>query len=108
VTESRIDSEHGEELPGSEILREGLRDLRAGVASVHALLVQIARPRLERLGIELPGGVSDVDVELTLYRRLREEAAEDAYGQYNAWLRRLARLCRALEARAARGGSAVR
>jgi hypothetical protein len=92
------------ELPGGEILTEGLRDLRRGVESVPALLLLIARPRLERLGIEIARGDDgpDAEFELALYRLLCARAGADAYGQYNAWLRRLASLCHALEARAER------
>ncbi len=95
------------ELPGAEILREGLRDLGRGHESVPALLLRIARPRLARLGVEIPGedGAFDGQPELALYRLLCDVAGADAYGQYNAWLRRLASLCHALEARTSRGSA---
>jgi hypothetical protein len=91
-----------DELPGSDILREGLDDLARGRDSVPGLLLRIAEPRLAQLGIPLPARarVPDVADEILLYRMLRSAGSLDAYGEYNAWLRRLASLCHALELRA--------
>jgi hypothetical protein len=96
-------SDRWRELPGGEILHDGLRDLAQGTESVPALLVRIAEPRLTQLGVEVPeqrtqAGPAD---EIRLYRLLRARSA-DAYGEYNAWLRSLASLCHALELRARR------
>ncbi len=40
-------------LPGAELIREGFRDLEAGVESVPALLVLVGAPRLRRLGFDV-------------------------------------------------------
>jgi hypothetical protein len=96
------------DLPGGEILRDGLRDLAEELESVPALLVRIAEPRLTRLGIEVPASrmPSAIADELRLYRLLRARSA-DAYAEYNAWLRDLASLCDALELRAGRARRAA-
>jgi len=90
------------ELPGGEILAQGLADLAEGRRSASALLLRMAAPRLARLGIEIEPPDPGEECELELYRLLLAESPADAYGRYNAWLRRLASLCHALEARAAR------
>jgi hypothetical protein len=91
------------ELPGGEILDEGLQDLARGVESVPALLLLIAAPRLERLGIGVASMAprdADSAWESALYQLLCERHGRDGYGQYNAWLRRLDSLASALERRA--------
>jgi hypothetical protein len=42
------------DLPGHELVSEGLADLRGGRESESALLVAMAAPRLRRLGFEVP------------------------------------------------------
>jgi hypothetical protein len=94
--------EEWQDLPGADILVDGLEDLRLGSETAPALLLRIAAPRLARVGIRVPDPcrAQGIDVELQLYRLLRREPG-DAYGRYNASLRRLASLCHALEQRAA-------
>jgi hypothetical protein len=41
-------------LPGADLIREGLRDIAAGVESIPALLVLIGAPRLRRIGFDVP------------------------------------------------------
>ena len=43
-----------ESLPGAELVLPGLADLVAGRDTIEALLVEIAAPRLRRLGLEVP------------------------------------------------------
>ena len=84
-------------LPGGDLVMQGLRDLAAGTSdSIEALLVQIARPRLQAAGISIPGPAR-VDAELALYRRLSKDGAEDPYATYNSLLRRLVSCAAALE-----------
>ena len=40
------------ELPGADLVREGIADLERGVESIPALLVSIGAPRLARAGID--------------------------------------------------------
>jgi hypothetical protein len=91
-----------QDLPGADILVDGLEDLRQGFETASALLLRIAAPRLERVGIRVPEAsrAQGIDAELLLYRLLRREPG-DAYGRYNSSLRRLASLCHALEQRVA-------
>jgi hypothetical protein len=85
-------------LPGGEYVAEGLADLACGKESIASLLLTIAAGRLTEAGLPIPAtGIPDP--ELRLYRLLREVHCDDAHAQYNAHLRRLARLCHALEAR---------
>jgi hypothetical protein len=83
------------ELPGAELVARGIDDLASGVESVEALLVSIARPRLEQLGHDLP--VTIPDAELRLYAMLHAEDEDSAHGRYNALIRRLVSYERALE-----------
>jgi hypothetical protein len=86
-------------LPGEDLIREGVADLKAGRVSVAACLAAMAFPRLQRLGLlrAVPPGLS-VDVELQLYRLLRL-AGGDAYSRYNALLGRLVSFEQALDRR---------
>ena len=95
--------EEWRDLPGADILEEGLHDLEHGSETAPALLLRIAEPRLAAVGILLPRASDGAsEHELTLYRLFRRELGRDAYGRYNASLRRLVSLCQALELRAAR------
>jgi hypothetical protein len=38
------------DLPGGDLIEQGLADLRAGVVSIPSLLVQVGSPELQRLG----------------------------------------------------------
>jgi len=82
-------------LPGADLIREGLRDLEAGVESVPALLVLIGAPRLRRLGFDVPD-TPDFP-EDRLYAQLAEVHGDNAHSQYNALIRRLVSFERAAE-----------
>ena len=92
-------------LPGGEYVAEGLNDLANEKTSVASLLLAIAAQRLAGLGLALPA--VPTEPELRLYRLLRARHGDDAHGQYNAHLRRLASLCHALESRDARERTAL-
>jgi hypothetical protein len=86
-------------LPGGEILRTGLGDLRAGVRSVDALLVLVAAPRLTRCGILVPRLDSNSALpEHDLFQLLSVEHGPEAYRYYRSLMRRLVSLEQALEA----------
>jgi len=74
-------------LPGSDIVEEGLSDLRAGRETVASLLVSIGAPRLRQLGLELPPPFAGP--EHRLYERLALSGPATAHSRYNALLRRL-------------------
>ena len=89
-------------LPGAELIEEGLRDLTEARESIPALLVRIGRPRLERLGIELPveAGPRASHQELPehrLYHLLAATDPDSAHSRYNALIRRLVSFERAAE-----------
>lgn len=83
------------DLPGAEIIRQGLEDLQQGVESVPALLVSIGAPRLRRLGFPVEKPIPSP--ELKLYERLRREDPDSAHSRYNALVRRLVSFERAAE-----------
>ncbi len=76
-------------LPGGHLLETGLRDVRAGVRSVPALLVAMAWPRLEPLGLLDREGSDRVrvpgeDFEHTTYRALCDEVGREAHARLNS------------------------
>jgi hypothetical protein len=82
-------------LPGAELIRDGLRDLAAGVESVPALLVLVGAPRLRRLGFDVadtPGYPED-----RLYEVLAASDSDSAHSRYNALIRTLVSFERASE-----------
>jgi hypothetical protein len=83
------------DLPGTDLVDAGIRDLAHGVESVPALLVSIGAPRLRRLGIDVPPPLPDA--EHRLYARLAEEGPDAAHSRYNALIRRLVSFERATE-----------
>ena len=88
------------DLPGADLVVEGLKDAAAGRVTPNACLVFIASPRLRAAGLldmeALP--IRILDAELKLYDLLCEEPG-DAYGAYNSLLRRLVSFERALDHR---------
>ena len=87
------------ELPGEDLVAQGLRDLADGARTIPALLVAIAKRRLQYLGFDVPPVPWRSQLELDLYALLREQSPRDAYGRDNSLLRRLTSFTRALEAR---------
>jgi hypothetical protein len=75
------------DLPGGDLIMEGLRDLGTGRDTVPALLVMIGAPRLRTLGLPVPG--DDAGAEHRLYHLLAAEDALTAHSRYNALIRRL-------------------
>lgn len=91
------------ELPGGDLIREGLDDLRAGRETAAALLVAIGAPRLRQLGMDVPTAETP---EHRLYDLLAREEPDSAHSRYNALIRRLVSFERALEC--AGGQAAIR
>lgn len=83
-------------LPGSDLIREGLADLEAGVESVAALLVLVGAPRLRRIGFDVPLDTPYFP-EDKLYAKLAEEDEDSAHSRYNALIRKLVSFERAAE-----------
>lgn len=75
------------QLPGEELVDQGIRDLRARRETREALLVSIGSPRLRMLGIDVPTPFAHP--EHRLYAMLAADDADAAHGRYNALIRRL-------------------
>lgn len=95
-----------ESLPGAELVLPGLADLVAVHETVEALLVEIAAPRLRRLGLAIPVR-DDLEPERRLYALLSTVSPHDVHGRYNALLRRLIAFSQALEGRVSRARRAA-
>ena len=83
-------------LPGGDLVRQGLADLRRGEETVHSLLVSIGAPRLRELGIDLPSTAAFPRPEHRLYALLAESDPDSAHSRYNALIRRLVSFERAI------------
>jgi hypothetical protein len=92
----KIDSS-SRELPGAELIRQGLVDFQSGRRTIPACLVAISRSRLSLAGL-LPesAGVLFAEPERQLYAMLLEEGG-DAYSRYNSLLRELISFEQALD-----------
>jgi hypothetical protein len=70
------------DLPGHDLIAQGLDDLLAGAETAAALLVSIGAPRLRQLGLQItdpiPGG------EHRLYELLSRTDPDSAHSRYNA------------------------
>jgi hypothetical protein len=77
-----------EELPGGELVTEGLIDLIDGRETIAALLVAIGAPKLRQIGITMPEYNLPVP-EHRLYDLLAEEDMDSAYSRYNALIHKL-------------------
>jgi len=78
------------QFPGAELVLPGLREAAAGQLTIGSCLVSIAQPLMQRSGLAASYGVRDFirEPERALYRLLQKEGG-NAYGRYNALLRRL-------------------
>ena len=76
------------QLPGAEIVAQGIEELRAGKRSAEACLVASGRTRLRRLGVDVPSAeFIEGFPEHALYDVLTDELGQAAgYARYNALL----------------------
>lgn len=85
-------------LPGADIINQGLRDLENSLLTIPALLVCIGKPRLESAGLSTPTPLEFVkEPELMLYALIMKEGYLDPYSYYNSLIRRLISFEQALE-----------
>jgi hypothetical protein len=84
-----------DQLPGGQLIREGLSDLAEGRETAASLLVQVGAPRLRRIGITLPE--PPLQVEHRLYHLLAQRDTDSAHSRYNALIRLLVSFERAAE-----------
>jgi len=82
-------------LPGHDLVRDGMADLARGRETTAALLVAMAAPRLRALGVDVPEGGGDRPSH-RLYDLLSERG-NGAHSQYNALVRRVTSFARAAE-----------
>jgi hypothetical protein len=75
------------QLPGADLVEQGIADLRARHETQEALLVSIGAPRLRMLGIDVPEPIGEP--EHRLYGLLARDDTDAAHGRYNALVRRL-------------------
>jgi len=80
--------------PGEELVEPGLADLAAGRRTIEALLVAAARPRLERVGVQVPDHQLDTSGR-ELYALLEQRLGNRAHSRYNALTRRVISYCSA-------------
>jgi hypothetical protein len=88
------------DLPGHELVSDGIADLAAGHESESALLVAMAAPRLRALGFDVPAGGGERPSH-RLYELLAETDG-GAHSRYNALLARVVSFARAAERASAR------
>jgi hypothetical protein len=74
-----VDFEH---LPGGDLVAKGILDIAGSSATVEALLVCIAAPRLRSLGVLVAAPIPDP--EHRLYEQLAREDPDSAHSRYNA------------------------
>lgn len=80
-------------LPGAELIEQGLTDLASGSETIESLLVSISAPRLRALGYAVPAIFEHP--ELRLYQLLAHQHGDGAHSQYNALVRRVVSFQRA-------------
>jgi hypothetical protein len=83
------------DLPGGDLVNEGLADLAAGRETESALLVALAAPRLTALGIQVPPG-GGARPSHRLYELISSQS-DGAHSRYNALLARMVSFVRAAE-----------
>jgi len=83
------------DLPGHELVSDGLADLAAGRETESSLLVAMAAPRLRTLGFDVPDG-GDGQPSHRLYELLAERGL-GAHSAYNALVGRMVSFARAAE-----------
>jgi hypothetical protein len=82
-------------LPGHDLVADGLADLAAGRETPAGLLVTMASPRLRALGFEVPV-CANAEPSHRLYELLEREGP-GAHSRYNALVRRIVSFARAAE-----------
>ena len=90
------------DLPGAELIEQGLADVAGQRETIASLLVQIGSPRLGRCQVLVPVSADDaLNADRRLYRLLAAEHGNEAHSRYNALIRQLVSFERALEQRVA-------
>jgi len=82
-------------LPGSDLVRDGIADLRAGRQTEAAMLVAMAAPRLRALGLDVPEWTGS-EPSHQLYEMLCS-TVQSPHSRYNALVARIVSFARAAE-----------
>jgi len=88
------------QLPGAELVAQGLEDLAEGRLTEASLLVTAAAPRLHSLGIEFTPAAVEMPLH-HLYELLSTDDAVDPHSRYNALVARIVSFARGAERAAA-------
>lgn len=92
------------ELPGADLVADGIAALRRGELTVEALVVAVGARRLRAAGLGLPPAPELPDSpELALYSVLGAAHPRDTHARYNGLIRRLVSFERALDRRSRHG-----
>jgi hypothetical protein len=83
------------DLPGHELVSEGIEDLACGRESEAALLMAMAAPRLRALGFDVPAGGGEQPSH-RLYELLAD-TDDGPHSRYNALVARVVSFARAAE-----------
>jgi len=94
---SASDEDRFARLPGGDLLSVGLRDLANGKVTECSLLLSIAAPRFQNLGLHIPVLPCSEPYEHQLYALLEDTKGAGAYSYFNSLLRRIVSAARALE-----------
>ena len=85
------------DLPGADLVIEGLKELETADLGECGFLVLAASPRLRSLGIDVPGRPDvPLPVEHQLYSLLESTHGDGAYSRYNSLMRRIVSFGQAL------------
>lgn len=84
-------------LPGADLVKQGLADLKAGRVSEFSLLLLTAGPSLRNVGLDIPELASERPFHHLLYERLEDRLGNDAHSYYNSLIRRIVSYTHALE-----------
>jgi hypothetical protein len=86
-----------DDLPGADLVVDGIADLRGGRDTTSAALVRMAAPRLRDIGFEIPPAPDDEPGGHRLYDLLSEDDPVGAHSRYNALVGRMVSFARAAE-----------
>jgi hypothetical protein len=89
---------HLDDLPGADLVRQGIDDLEHGDDTVAAALTRMAAPRLRSIGLDIPSPTEDdPPAGHRLYELLAAGDAATAHSRYNALVARMVSFARAAE-----------
>jgi hypothetical protein len=86
-----------DDLPGADLVRQGIDDLEQGHDTVAAALARMAAPRLRSIGLEIPSTDDGAPAGHRLYELLAASDAATAHSRYNALVARMVSFARAAE-----------